>query len=210
MTPDDMEGRLLARLSVLYDDARNGTPVTDPNEHDADELAEIISDLRALLLAYQERGRALAASSPVVPVGVSEEVEIIEDWLAMAKSCQLVGGIVRHVPMCQTEIDAIDAILAALRPTDTGWRDIATAPKDGSDILILASGMAIEARYAPGAWGPDVPGEVQEYDGPVWVAFDDLTQFEIEEGVLEGGQDHHGAVTHWMPLPPAPTDTGRE
>jgi len=60
MTPDDMEGRLLARLSVLYDDARNGTPVTDPNEHDADELAEIISDIRALLLDYQERGRALA------------------------------------------------------------------------------------------------------------------------------------------------------
>jgi hypothetical protein len=57
--PDDMEGRLLARLSVLYDDARNGTPVTDPNEHDADELAEIISDLRTLLLAYQERGRVL-------------------------------------------------------------------------------------------------------------------------------------------------------
>jgi len=74
MTPDDMEGRLLARLSVLYADARNGTPVTDPNEHDADELAEIISDLRALLLDYQERGRALEAASPVVPAPEGEAV----------------------------------------------------------------------------------------------------------------------------------------
>jgi hypothetical protein len=104
------------------------------------------------------------------------------------------------------------AMLAAAPPPPAveGWQPIETAPKDGSDILILASGMAIEARYAPGAWGPDVPGEVREYDGPVWVAFDDLTQFEIEEGVLEGGQDHHGAVTHWMPLHPTPTNTGSE
>ena len=84
------------------------------------------------------------------------------------------------------------------------WQPIETAPKDGSDILILAKGMAIEARYVPGSWGPDIPGEVREYDGAVWVAFDDLTQFEIEEGSLEDGQDHHGSVTHWMPLPEAP------
>lgn len=89
-------------------------------------------------------------------------------------------------------------------PVGEGWQPIETAPKDGSDILILANGMAIEARYEPGLWGPDIPGEVREYDGPVWVAFDDLTQFEIEEGLLDGGKDHHGAVTHWMPLPHPP------
>jgi hypothetical protein len=146
-------------------------------------------------------------ASPVVPVGREEIAKALFErhWSAVSASPKWPGDDDGSYWLWLA-----DAIIAALRPTDTGWRDIATAPKDGSDMLILASGMAIEARYAPGAWGPDVPGEVREYDGPVWVAFDDLTQFEIEEGVFEGGQDHHGAVTHWMPLHPTPTDTGRE
>jgi len=150
----------------------------------------------------------------VVPVGVSREeiARIISETFEGGGGGAASGHDFEwdHDEALVLAQQAADAILAALRLTNTGWRDIATAPRDGGDILILASGMAIEACYAPGAWGPDVPGEVQEYDGPVWVAFDGLTQFEIEEGVLEGGQDHHGAVTHWRPRLPPPTDTGRE
>lgn len=84
------------------------------------------------------------------------------------------------------------------------WQPIESAPKDGSDILIRAHGMAIEARYAAGEWSEDTPIGPAEYDGAVWVAFDDALQFEIEEGAGEGGGDFHGPVTHWMPLPDAP------
>lgn len=86
------------------------------------------------------------------------------------------------------------------------WQSIETAPTDGSDILLLAHGMAIQARFCPGEWSHSIEGD--EYDGPVWSAFDDAVSFEIEEcGPLPTGM-HHGPVTHWMPLPPAPKDMG--
>lgn len=88
-----------------------------------------------------------------------------------------------------------------------GWQPIETAPKDGSEILILAHGMAIQARFEPGRWSEDTPVSPAEYDGAVWCAFDDAQQFEIEEGAGENGGDWHGAVTHWMPLPAPPTIT---
>jgi hypothetical protein len=96
------------------------------------------------------------------------------------------------------------------RLREAGWQDISTAPRDGSEVLILAKGMVVQARFCPGSWGPDIPGEVREYDGAVWVAFDDQMQFEVEEGSLEGGHDDHGGVTHWQPLPAPPTLTTGE
>jgi hypothetical protein len=110
---------------------------------------------------------------------------------------------VRTVLAIITRLRASEAATAAAAER-AGWQDISTAPRDGSEVLILAQGMAIQARFCLGSWGPDIPGELQEYDGAVWVAFDDLTQFEVEEGSLEGGKDHHGCVTHWMPLPSTP------
>jgi hypothetical protein len=59
MTPDDMEGRLLHYLSERakmrqFDGDIHGMNVGDPRE-----AVLTASDLRALLLDYQERGRAL-------------------------------------------------------------------------------------------------------------------------------------------------------
>jgi hypothetical protein len=85
-----------------------------------------------------------------------------------------------------------------------GWQPIETAPRDGSEILILAHGMTIQARYCPGEWSEDTPISQAEYDGAVWCAFDDALQFEIEEGAGPNGIDLHGPVTHWMPLPDPP------
>jgi len=84
----------------------------------------------------------------------------------------------------------------------TEWQPIETAPKDGSEILILAHKMAIQARYCPGEWSEDTPLGPAEYSGAVWCAFDDAEQFEIEE--YPDGSAHHWPVTHWMPLPAPP------
>jgi len=84
------------------------------------------------------------------------------------------------------------------------WQPIESAPRDGSEILILAHGMVILARYHPGEWSDDMPNASVEYDGAVWCAFGDALSFEIEEGATENGSDWVGAVTHWMPIPTPP------
>jgi hypothetical protein len=49
-----------------------------------------------------------------------EAVEIVTEWLAMAEAVPTqTHGVLRYPPISQGELDAI-ALLAALRPTDTG------------------------------------------------------------------------------------------
>jgi len=83
-------------------------------------------------------------------------------------------------------IGVIRRILATLRFTDTGWRDIATAPKDGAKIIAYSQDVSGNTGLNPFvslcAWHPDAG----------------FCTCELRE------------VTHWMPLPPAPTDTGRK
>ncbi len=85
-------------------------------------------------------------------------------------------------------------------PTEPQWQPIETAPKDETEILIYAHGMAIQARFYPGEWSHSIDGD--EWDGPVWFAFDDAISFEVEDCGKDGM--HHGPVTHWMPLPAPP------
>jgi hypothetical protein len=87
MTPDDMEA-VVERLEKAA-----GDPVPWP-------------DLRALLLDYQERGRALEAASPVVPVGREEITAILESHIGAAAWSG--DAEVHGIP------EAADAILAAL------------------------------------------------------------------------------------------------
>jgi hypothetical protein len=123
-------------------------------------------------------------ASPFVPVGVSrEEIARIIDpvsWEALdvygQDKAAFIGLTTDH------SLAKADAILAALRPTDTGWRDIATAPRDGGDILLTYGGDDCTVARPNG-------------DG----SFDD-----------GDFRDHMSGFTHWMPLPAAPTDTGRE
>lgn len=69
-----------------------------------------------------------------------------------------------------------DAIIAALRPTDTGWREITAEARNGDDVLAY----------------DDETGDchVSHWTGDYWYGPNGFKP------------------THWMPLPPAPTDTG--
>jgi hypothetical protein len=118
-----------------------------------------------------------SAAAPVVPVGVSRE-EIAKalfdrHWSAVSASPKWPGDDDGSYWLWLA-----DAIIAALRPTDTGWRDIATAPRNGDDVLAC----------------DDETGErhVSYWTGHYWSG---RTGFK---------------PTHWMPLHPAPTDTGWE
>jgi len=139
---DDMEGRLEGDLRFAGKDRLAVTRT---------------ADLRALLLAYQERGRALEARTPA-PEGEAVEAGDIaqmtcfannhgalEDWAAWCRIRASLASPVVPVGVSKEEIIAIlesyigastwpgdsdaevhgiseaaDAILAALRPDDTG------------------------------------------------------------------------------------------
>jgi hypothetical protein len=118
MTPDelpaDMEGRLtealndVERIGMTHEDVRIAVPLFDA-----------VNRSRALLKAYQEQRRALEAASPVVPVGVSRE-EIAKTlferhWSAVSASPKWPGDDDGSYWLWLA-----DAIIAALRPTDTG------------------------------------------------------------------------------------------
>ena len=77
------------------------------------------------------------------------------------------------------------------------WQPIETAPLDGTEILIVANGMVIQARFHPGEWW-DHHEYGKQYDGAIWCAFDDALEFEVEEGPNDSF--YHGHVTHWAPL----------
>jgi hypothetical protein len=103
MTPDELpaiEGRVEA--FIRWTDPRNTKPFSG-------SPLQLVSDLRALLKAYQEQRRALEAASPVVPVGVRERVldELDKAWLHGQRRTSW------------RRDESADAIMAALRPTDT-------------------------------------------------------------------------------------------
>ncbi len=74
----------------------------------------------------------------------------------------------------------------------TLWQPIATAPKDGTEILaITASG-----RYTIVHWYTHYfEGKVDPYREPNWV----------DAATFQGGAFHYPHPTHWMPLPPRGT-----
>jgi hypothetical protein len=117
-------------------------------------------------------------ASPVVPVGVRQRVldELDKAWLHGQRRTSW------------RRDESADAILAALRFTDTGWRDIATAPVNERIMVWVTGKMMPGARFGSAYRGAN--GKV----------------IAKPEG---GNGDWTKEVTHWMPLPPAPTDTGR-
>ncbi|MCK9549168.1 hypothetical protein [Aquamicrobium sp.] len=77
--------------------------------------------------------------------------------------------------------------------TPNGWQDISTAPKDGTEILILRNG-----RVAIGRWNED---KYTKNPRPYWDGTDAAWQGKIWAREKE--------PTKWQPLPAAPTE-GRD
>jgi hypothetical protein len=173
-----------------------------------DEAAEKIKELRTAMLA----------APPVVPVGVSE---VLDAAAYLKEQYGASYGLDHPVDRAR--------IIAALRPTDTGWRDIATAPKDGTPILGWcvhdADPYFIEPEDASGrsrltVYGAHTEGLSHVEDGAhviVWGGSWDDSTHEYDGGSMpdwwfraDSEFEVTANPTHWMPLPAAPTDTWRE
>jgi hypothetical protein len=85
--------------------------------------------------------------------------------------------------------------LAQPSPVDDGWRDIATAPKDGRTILLWGVNLATE--LVTGYWS-HWHDNLADADRQGW-----------REACENVGDVLHGA-THWRPLPTPPASTGGE
>ena len=81
--------------------------------------------------------------------------------------------------------------------TPSVWQPIETAPKDGTPILIKTPIGVVEAWFAKGQWTAATPYSEAEYEGAVWVCYDDKFEIEVEE--TETG--YTSEATHWMPIP---------
>ena len=105
------------------------------------------------------------------------------------------------VPIHRPKIaEAYRAMIAASPPAPvSGWRDIATAPKDGTDVL-LAGAVPEGWRVTVGHWTTDEEcrtpigdcgGECRcieyDYHDPAWISWD-------------GGFCDPWPATHWQPL----------
>lgn len=102
------------------------------------------------------------------------------------------------------------------------WRDISTAPKDGTAILLLTKAYTIPKedlggtsdedihhppRCAIGCWNPEGSSWVDEYGQLDGVAY---TLADTGTWSSGSGWFQPNEVTHWMPLPaPPPSELDR-
>jgi hypothetical protein len=110
MTPDELPADMEAVVSEWLGMAQRVEPSTISTIRGVPICQAEIDAVRDLLKAYQQQRRALQAASPVVPVGVRRRVldELDKAWLHGQRRTSW------------RRDESADAILAALRPTDTG------------------------------------------------------------------------------------------
>jgi hypothetical protein len=103
--------------------------------------------------------------------------------------------------VCQKQYAASECQKQASTEAAQGWMDIATAPKDGSSILVMY--VHIETQVVHAAFWMS---EEDNWDGenpPGWWSYD---HSEVSRILL----DEWRTPTHWMPLPAAPTAESRK
>ncbi|MDQ0506001.1 hypothetical protein QOZ94_002805 [Xanthobacter agilis] len=74
----------------------------------------------------------------------------------------------------------------------SGWQPIATAPKDGTTVLLWAV-----SRVVPGRWSEETYAKRPR---PLWVTLSGA------HGLLGISWDRDNQPTHWMPLPSPPAE----
>jgi hypothetical protein len=88
------------------------------------------------------------------------------------------------------------ALTAAQIPQGSEWRDIASAPKDGTFILCTSGYQVGKNPWGPGGWMQiGVWAHDMRGDGEAW---------------HDGAQIHRVYPTHWMPLPTPPNPNTHE
>jgi hypothetical protein len=97
-------------------------------------------------------------------------------------------------------IDAYRAMLSASPAPPSGWREIASAPKDGTEILILYPLFNVgNISEIPNKLRPlIVHWNGRGWDATGWMLHEDPTGWMLHED-----------PTHWQPLPPAPSSGER-
>ena len=145
---------------------------------------------RELVALMREAADALD-SSPLLPEGwVAVPREVTEELVRIAESGQNhdEGAFDEDCEVCQT-LSRVRAALSTAPAPPSPWREIASAPKDGTTILLAYSdGGVVEGRYIDNT-----------SKGYPWAGFIARSMYPQKPGVH---------VTHWMPLPPAPEVKG--
>ena len=87
--------------------------------------------------------------------------------------------------------------------TETGWMDISTAPRDGTEILV----GCYEDKLYVGHDRPEAPERI--WTSTVAFGFEDAKPWETpwrltQTGSYAGDNDLNAEPTHWHPLPLQP------
>jgi hypothetical protein len=101
------------------------------------------------------------------------------------------------------EIDNARAALEAYRSQPSGWRDMSSAPKDGSMFL---GWVAAERWSSPDGEGSGHAHDTSQVDFCWWRPVEESPDggyFDNASGQIGDGQE----VIRWMPLPAAPSTT---
>lgn len=180
-TMSDTLSRAADFLEQYADFIRREVMSVDIEQHPyLPELEEIAAEVRAHL-----------ASAASAPVGVSD-ARILE----LAKDHTWFNG--SHAMTNYVNFARALLAEAVSAPVDA-WRPIATAPKDGTRILGFCPDFGIRetkrSLYTPGSPGY---ADWQAGKGPL-----DHSWYWCEEYHRAA---HSWQPTHWMPLPPAPTE----
>jgi hypothetical protein len=154
-----------------------------------------IEDLCKILTRRAEEDREAIASQRAEPQAVAELLDALEALHCanlkyieqfqgrLASNKGSVAYLLRE--KVETAIANGKAMLSAAPtpPTVSAWQTIETAPKDGTEIILLWSGIAITGFYLDNS-KTELPWEgFRPHSGVLWPI---------------------GNPTHWMPLPAAP------
>jgi hypothetical protein len=101
-----------------------------------------------------------------------------------ANSAKRQGDVPMVGELLVAEIERLRAENARLREM---WQPIATAPKDGTEILIGAFERGVRGWFVV-FWDEEAEGKTHHWQTPDGIAY------------------HDGLPTHWMPLPKPPKD----